>query len=76
MILHDALVFTPVLGYDVTSVIALTSRIFSHENGDCQLILLSLRFFGWHFAFKTYLISLFLSILIYVIAKGKIRPLS
>ena len=44
MILHDALVFTPVLGYDVTSVIALTSRIFSHENGDCQLILLSLRF--------------------------------
>lgn len=44
MILHDALVFTPVLGYDVTSVIALTSRIFSHENGDCQLILLSLRY--------------------------------
>lgn len=75
MILHDALVFTPVLGYDVTSVIALTSRIFSHENGDCQLILLSLRF-RFHFAFKTDLISLFLTILIYVIPKGKIRSLS
>lgn len=44
MILHDALVFTPVLGNDVTSVIALTSSIFSDEKSDCQLILLSLRF--------------------------------
>jgi len=44
MILHDAPVFTPVLGYDVTSAIALTSSILSDEKSDCQLILLSLWF--------------------------------